>query len=126
MESKLILKFLKFSVVGFISVIIDFGVTYLLKEKVKLNQYVANSLGFTVAVIGNFFMNKYWTFEDTNPDMVSQFTIFMIIAITGLLINNGIIFILRRRHINFYIAKGIAIGIVVFWNFFMNSKFSFA
>ena len=39
-------QFFKFCVVGGSGVFVDFGVTYLCKEWLKLNKYVANSLGF--------------------------------------------------------------------------------
>ena len=126
MDSELILKFLKFSVVGFIGLFIDFGITYLFRERIKVNQYLANSLGFTSAVVSNFLLNKYWTFADSNPDVIYQFTKFLLISLGGLLISNGIIYLLNRRNINFYIAKAIAIVVVVLWNFIMNYKYSFA
>ena len=126
MDSELILKFLKFSIVGFLGLFVDFGVTYLFREKIKVNQYLANSLGFTSAVISNFLFNKYWTFSDSNPDVMFQFTKFFFISLGGLLISNGIIYLLSQRKVNFYVAKGIAIVIVVFWNFLMNYKYSFA
>lgn len=126
MDSELILKFIKFSVVGFTGLFVDFGVTFLFREKVKLNQYLANSLGFTSAVLSNFLLNKYWTFSDSNPDVMIQFSKFFLISLGGLLISNGIIFLLSRRKMNFYLAKAIAIIIVVFWNFLMNYKYSFS
>ena len=126
MYSELILKFLKFSVVGFTGLILDFSLTYLLREKAKINQYVANSVGFSAAVVSNFFLNKYWTFLDSNPDVAYQFSKFLLISICGLLLNNGIIFILRLRDVQFYFAKAMAIAIVVLWNFIMNYKYAFA
>ena len=42
-------KFLKFCIVGGSGVIIDFGITFVCKELLKLNKYAANSLGFICA-----------------------------------------------------------------------------
>lgn len=42
-------QFIKFCVVGGSGVFVDFGVTYLCKEFLRLNKYVANSLGFLCA-----------------------------------------------------------------------------
>ena len=42
-------QFFKFCVVGGSGVFVDFGITYLCKEWLKLNKYVANSLGFLCA-----------------------------------------------------------------------------
>jgi putative flippase GtrA len=40
------IKFLKFGIVGASGVIVDFGITWLLKEWVKINRHAANSTGF--------------------------------------------------------------------------------
>ena len=120
------LKFLKFCVVGSIGLGIDFGTTYLIKEKAKWNKYVANSLGFICAASSNFFINKYWTFHDTDPDQLVQYSKFILIAFIGLIINNGIIYILTsKRKVKFYRAKLVAVAVVVFWNFIINYNFTF-
>lgn len=126
MESEIILKFLKFCVVGFSGLAIDFGITYLFKERFHIHRYISNSLGFMAAVINNYFLNRIWTFSDTNPAIAEQFLKFSAIAVGGLLINNLIIYLLERQKIPFYLAKLIAIVVVVLWNFFMNYKYSFA
>jgi putative flippase GtrA len=120
------LKFLKFCTVGFSGLAIDFGITYLTKEKLKFNKYVANSLGFAIASTTNYFLNKVWTFHDTNPDAITQFSKYIFIAFIGLLLNNLIIYLLvNKKEMTFYWAKLIAIGIVVFWNFIANYNFTF-
>jgi putative flippase GtrA len=121
----LILKFLKFCVVGFSGLILDFGITWLLKERVRTNRYFANSAGFLVAVVCNYAMNRIWTFASNDPQVTVQFIKFLGIAMIGLGLNNGIILLLERKNINFYVAKLIAIGIVVAWNFIMNYRFAF-
>lgn len=120
------LKFLKFCTVGFSGLAIDFGITYLTKEKLKFNKYLANSLGFIFASISNYFLNKVWTFHDTNPDAITQFSKYIFIALIGLLLNNLIIYLLvNKKEVTFYWAKLIAIGIVVLWNFIANYNFTF-
>ena len=46
------LQFINFCVVGGTGVVVDFGITFLFKEKLKLNKYIANSLGFMAAASG--------------------------------------------------------------------------
>jgi putative flippase GtrA len=111
-------KLIKFGVVGFSGLIVDFGITYLFKEKLRVNKYVANGLGFSVAVVSNFFLNKWWTFEDAGQDYLSQFLTFTTVAIVGLVINQGILYLLHEKvKLNFYFAKLLAIGAVTLWNF---------
>ncbi len=123
----LIWKFIKFCLVGTLGLGIDFGCTFLMKEKLSLNRYLANSMGFSLAVVSNYFLNKYWTFKDTSPEIFLQAQQFTLIAIIGLLINNQILYLLHhRRRYNFYISKLGAIFVVVLWNFFANYFYTFS
>lgn len=121
-----ILKFIKFGIVGASGMIIDFSLTYFFKEIIKVQKYIANSIGFTVAAISNYFLNRIWTFESHNPDIPVEFTEFFIISLIGLAINTLILYILVSRYKKkFYFSKLLAIGVVVIWNFFANWIFTF-
>lgn len=125
--SELIIKFIQFGLVGTSGVVIDFGLTYLTKEKFGFQKYLANAIGFGCAATSNFILNRWWTFSDFNPDIAGQFTKFIFIALTGLSINTMIIwFAHQRRGLNFFAAKALAIIIVMCWNFTMNFFFTFS
>ncbi|GAB3822519.1 GtrA family protein [Pontibacter rugosus] len=122
----LFFKFLKFGVVGFSGLLLDFGVTYLAKEKLHWNKYVANSLGFLLATASNFYLNRIWTFHSADPAIGMQYGKFLVVALVGLLLNNFIIYLLSDRgKFNFYVAKFCAIVIVFFWNFSINYLYTF-
>ncbi|MDR2906368.1 MAG: GtrA family protein [Bacteroidales bacterium] len=122
-----IIKLFKFCVVGFSGVIVDFGATWLLKEKAKVNKYIANSTGFILAATSNYFLNRVWTFESQSREIATEYASFFAIALIGLGLNNLIIWILSDKlKWNFYLSKLVAIGIVTLWNFGMNFAFTFA
>lgn len=127
MIDKLILwKFIKFCVIGFSGMLIDFGVTWLLKEKVRINKYIANSTGFILAATSNYIWNRFWTFHSENKQVVTEYLSFLLISIAGLGINNFVIYVLHgRMKLNFYFSKLIAIGVVTLWNFIMNYLITF-
>ena len=119
-------KFFRFCLVGLSGMAIDYGITYWGKEKVRINKYVANGLGFLCAATSNFFLNKFWTFEDYTADEVIQYSKYLSFALIGLGINTLIIYLLvNKKDMNFYWAKLIAIGVVVLWNFIANYNFTF-
>ncbi len=121
-----ILKFLKFGLVGFSGLIIDFGVTWICKEKIGMNKYVANGLGFLFGVTNNYFLNKYFTFQNNDPNIGTQFISFLVIAIIGFGLNTVILYLLQKNtKINFYVCKGIVTFIVFFWNFGANNFYTF-
>ncbi|RIJ43103.1 GtrA family protein [Pontibacter oryzae] len=122
----LFFKFFKFGVVGFSGLVLDFGVTFLAKEVLRWNKYVANSLGFLLASASNYYLNRIWTFHSSDPEIGWQFSKFLIVALIGLLLNNLIIYLLTDRlRLNFYIAKFCAIVLVFFWNFSINYLYTF-
>jgi putative flippase GtrA len=119
-------QFIRFCVVGVSGTIIDFGTTFLLKEKAHINKYIANSTGFTLAATSNYILNRVWSFENHNPAIGKQYLLFMVISVMGLLINNLMIFLLTKKwNANFYLSKVAATGLVMIWNFLMNFFFTF-
>ena len=119
-------QFIKFCVVGFTGMVVDFGITFLCKEKLRLNKYISNSLGFVTAASSNYFLNRLWTFESHDPKIAAQYIQFVGISAIGLLLNNIIIYLLNDKcRLNFYLSKLVAIGGVTLWNFFMNYFFTF-
>ena len=120
------LQFIKFCVVGGTGVVVDFGITFLFKEKLKLNKYIANSLGFMATASTNYLLNRWWTFRSHDPEVAQQYVQFVGISAIGLILNNIIIYLLNdKARLNFYLSKLIAIGLVTLWNFFMNYYFTF-
>ena len=126
MQNTFVLKFVKFCVVGGSGVFVDFGITYLCKEILKLNKYIANSCGFIVAASTNYVLNRIWTFQSVNPAILKQYLVFFSFSLIGLGLNNATIFLLHSKgKWNFYFSKLFAIGLVTFWNFLMNYFFNF-
>ena len=122
----ILLRFIRFGIVGASGMVVDFGVTWLCKEKLHWNKYISNSLGFILAATNNYVWNRLWTFQSTSDAVAREYTLFFIISLIGLGLNNGIIYLLHERlHLNFYLSKLIAIGCVTIWNFVMNYVFTF-
>lgn len=126
LNTSFILKFLKFAAVGLSGLIVDYAFTYLFKEIFKVQKYISNSIGFTIAASSNYVLNRLWTFESENPEIAFEYTSFLIISLIGLGINNLILwFIVSRFKINFYVAKFFAICVVTLWNFLANFFITF-
>jgi putative flippase GtrA len=125
-NTEFLIKFLKFAVVGASGLIVDFGFTALCKEILKIQKYLSNAIGFTLAATSNYFLNRIWTFESKNPQIVLEYSEFLIISIIGLGINTFILYMLvKKGKMNFYVAKIFAIAVVTIWNFFANALFTF-
>lgn len=128
----MIKQIIKFSFVGIINTLIDFGVLNLLIQIFHWSVLPANTLSFSLAVTNSYFLNKYWTFRDSMPVNVRQFSGFILISLVGLGLSNLLIYygiqFIETHEFNFSyawqynIAKGISAAIVLLWNF-ITSKF---
>lgn len=121
-----IYKFLKFCVVGFSGVFIDFGITFLCKEKVRLNKYLSNAAGFVTAATSNYILNRIWTFQSSNEQVATEYGTFMLVSVIGLGINSLVLYLLNEKmRWNFYVSKIFVIGVTTIWNFLANMVFTF-
>lgn len=145
-----IARFLKFSAVGALGAVIDFGVLNLLVQVVGLPKVVANVFSFSAAVVSNFVWNRLWVYPETRKDPLrKQFVQFAIVNVAGLVINTVIFYVSDRWFLGeagllagpvsalaraigvahfdlaYNGAKAIATGMVLFWNFFINRLWTF-
>jgi len=146
---KEIVRFLKFSIVGTIGAVVDFGTLYLLHVVAGLPIVLSNTCSFTAAVISNFTWNRYWTYPDSRSKPVrTQLLQFFVVNVAGWGINTGILVLLRYPcaslvgslsphlpalgdpelvyKLGYNLAKAIATGVVLFWNFFVNRYWTYS
>jgi putative flippase GtrA len=148
-------RFAKFLVVGTIGFIIDFGTLTFLVEVVDLpglvsenSQFsetvgliIANTISFTLAVLSNFTLNRYWTYPESRGKRKRvQLPQFTVVSVIGLILNNTILALTTplfgwlidttpflRGSIDGYIpAKILATVVVLFWNFFINRYWTYS
>ncbi|MBE9480435.1 MAG: GtrA family protein [Bacteroidetes bacterium] len=120
-------KFIKFGIVGFSGLFVDFGFTYICKEILKIQKYVSNAIGFTLAASSNYYLNRVWTFKSTDPEIFVEYSEFIIISLIGLGINTLILWIIITKYkLNFYLSKVFAIAVVTVWNFLANAFITFS
>ncbi len=124
LSRNLLLKFLKFGVVGFSGVFVNVGVTYVCKE---WNKYLSNILGFVFAATTNYILNRFWTFQSSNPQIGLEYAKYFAISLVGLGLDTLTVYVLNGRlKWNFYFSKVFAVGVSTLWNFFGNLLFTFA
>ena len=122
-----LMKFLKFGVVGFSGVFVNFGVTYICKEWLKWNKYLSNILGFVFAATANYILNRIWTFQSTNPQVGVEYVKYFAVSLVGLGIDTFTVWLLNGKlKWNFYLSKVFAIIASSLWNFFANLAFTFS
>jgi len=124
--NKKLLQLTRFMLTGFVGLFIDFCFTWLCKEYFGWNKYLSNGIGFSMAVINNYILNRIWTFKSMDNASPKQFVTFLIVSLIGLSISTVFLFFIHHKLlVPFYISKAIVVLIVFLWNYTANSKFTF-
>jgi len=138
-------RFLKFAVVGAFGAVVDFGSLNLLMSLLKLQPEWAQAVSFTLAIISNFIWNRLWTYPDSRSKPISsQLVTFFLVNLVGLLIRTPIFITLRvpfrklferfsfiplgiitADWLGITFALGVAVVVVMFWNFFINRVWTY-
>jgi len=137
-------RFLKFTVVGFIGAVVDFGVMNFMVAVFSTTLVVAGTVSFITAVLSNFLWNRFWTYPDSRTKPVlKQLIEFSIVSLIGLAIRiptlavlEPIVFSLLSNlpfEIPFFTIKfltdnltlAFAVILVMFWNFFVNRYWTY-
>jgi putative flippase GtrA len=135
-------RFVKFGVVGIIGSVIDFGFFNLLTILFKLPSIPSSVISFTLAVVNNFILNRFWTFPGsrTTP-VIRQLAQFSAVSLIGLLIRTPLFSwmeslliplaqklvpnLLTPTIVGHNGALAVAIGVVMLWNYFANRIWTF-
>ena len=138
-------RFVKFAMVGVAGMITHLTIANILNFGFHFPDGVANAIGFTTAVFQNYALNYRWTFRDkrytTSKTRWVQAGQFAIVSFIGLGINAVVREIVSLvMHpiwqqifnnpvvadvVNYNFSIAAAIGVVLFWNFFVNRLWTF-
>ncbi len=139
MRIPLFKQFAKFVVVGGINTLIDFVVLNIEMSLTSITSgpymFVLNSISFSVATVNSYFMNKHWTFKDKSQQKEGvKFMQFLSVSIVGIAINGGVVYLITtfippmaglNSQLWANVAKLLATGISLIWNFIGYKLFVF-
>lgn len=130
-----IARLLRFALVGASGTLVDVGLLFLLNGVFGLPLLPANVTSYLAGVVNNYTLNRWWTYGDRPSAAVGrQFGQFLLISTVGLVLNTLIVTVLApplglwvgATAGGAVLAKGVATGGVLFWNFFANHLWTFA
>ncbi|MCV0399952.1 MAG: glycosyltransferase family 2 protein [Nitrosarchaeum sp.] len=109
------------------------GVNYLASMLFALSANVwylhATMMGIVFSITSNFFLNKYWTFEDKDFSIKTtlvQYGKFAGFSSIGALVQLGLVYYLVDGFaLSYPIALVLAVGTAAFGNFILNKKWTF-
>jgi putative flippase GtrA len=143
-------RFMKFSVVGVIGAVVDFGTFNLLNSLLGLWSIVASVISFIAAVMSNFIWNRFWTYPDSRSKPIRHQALqFALVNTLGLAIRTPVFALMEKPMIRLIerllralppsilsentspmqldhvvlgrnFALAVAVIVVLFWNFGVN------
>ncbi|HJV78914.1 MAG TPA: GtrA family protein [Paludibacter sp.] len=120
-----ITRFIKYGLVGVLGLVVDMGVFYLMNKKLGINYVVSNITSSSLAVIHNFILNSYFTFNVTDKKL-KRFLSFYAIALIGMAISTGLLALfIDVLKLDSMISKLISIIIVALIQYFFNKELTF-
>lgn len=120
---KLIKQIIKFGIVGFIAFIIDYFLLYFLTEYMYIYYLISSTISFIVSLIVNYILSIYWVFDVNKKQNIKDVSLFVILSVFGLLLNQVIMYMGVSMNIHYMVCKLGSTCIVMVYNFITRKIF---
>ena len=123
MVSEKFKEFVRFCIVGGLSLLVDMGILFALTDFFGVHYLYSAGISFTVSVIFNYWLCVIYVFKGAKKQTPKQATIFIGSSIIGLGLNQLCMwFFVEIIFLHYMIAKLGATVIVTLWNYVMKRK----
>jgi putative flippase GtrA len=117
--------FVRYLIVGGTTFVIDFGILYTLHTHFNVKIAAATSIAYWVSITYNFLLNRYWSFDKREKESLQHHitTYFMLLIFNYFFVLLFVSFF--SHHINFIIAKAIAVLLQMTWTYYLYKNYIF-
>lgn len=114
------LQMMRYTFVGGLSFIVDYGSLFLLTEYLGVYYLFSALIAFCLGLAVNYLISISWVFSKTGDrNIKKEIILFAFIGLFGLAFNEAVMFILSElMGINYLLSKLFSVVIVFFLNFF--------
>ncbi len=115
----LVRQLLRYTVVGGISFVVDYGSLWLLTEVAGLPYLWSAAIAFILGLTCNYLLSTRWVFGESRiSNLWGEFAAVALIGVVGLGLNELIMYAFTDGiGLHYMLSKIISTGIVFFWNF---------
>tara|TARA_B110000967_G_C18837431_1_gene537506 strand:+ start:447 stop:821 length:375 start_codon:yes stop_codon:yes gene_type:complete len=118
-------SFLRYGLVGFLSVILDFLLLFLFFNILTLTLDISVSLAFILSLVFNFFFHRSYTFKKANGKAKWQLKKYLLIVLISYFITLFLVNYFVDMGFNIYLAKLITVGVVYIYGYLLGKFFVF-
>ena len=124
--NKKIKRFLKYSVIGVSTFVIDLSLLWFLTDVAHVHYLLSTFFAFLIGVSINYFVSRRIVFKETSRGVKDGYIYFLGILICGVSLTLGIMYVLVNfTQLNILGARIITSGFIGVFNFLMNDTFNF-
>ena len=112
-------QFARYTVVGGVAFAVDFGVLFLLTHFAGVYYLISAAVSFVLGLAVNYALSRVWVFSHrTMSNATLEFTIFALIGLAGLGLNEfGMWLLASKLGLQYLLAKIVTAVFVYVWNF---------
>ncbi len=122
---RIVKELIKFGVVGFLNVLVDWGIYLLTTRVFGLALFLAKAISSLVALTSSYILNRRWTFRSSEKRIAAEAARFLIVNGIGIIWNNLIFALFVRIGLFDVYALILTTVIVFFWNFILTRFWAF-
>lgn len=118
-------RFVKFALVGFASLAVDYAMLIALVELFHIDFLIATSISFIASVVVNYFLSVKFVFgRRDDMSRKREFTIFAVLSAIGLGLTDLFMFVgVAFLSIGYQLMKLISTFMVTWYNYFSRKRF---
>ena len=114
------IQFFRYIFVGGAAFLVQFGSLYVFTSIFSIYYLISATIAFILGLIANYALSISWVFNKRTLDNIwSEFTIFTVIGVVGLFLNDLFMWFFTDYVGLYYLLSNIiAAALILFWNFF--------
>ena len=121
---KLFNQFKRFSIVGFLSTLINFGFYYI-SYKIFESILFASIIGYFMGLINSYIFGKKWVFKSKKSNNIKIITKFIFVYALGAILSTLTIYVLNKISLGFSTSWLVGTFLAVLNNFYGSKFFVF-
>lgn len=121
-------QFIKYFFASGIALFVDVSILFILTEYFNIYYVVSATISFLAGIAITYILSKFYIFTKTKiHNKINEFTVFLVIGITGLILNNIFLYVFTEYlGIYYMLSKFFVIIITYLWNYFARKKLIFS
>lgn len=111
-------NFFRHQAAGFISTLVDFGITILLTNTFLIWVGYSNFAGATAGAIVNFVISSFWAFSGSKNKIINQIWKYVIVSLGSALLNTFFVVLLTEYWFQFdLLITKLTVAITIAWTY---------